>query len=89
MPLKFFPDSSFAYAENLFKDADQSFASILKAKNKWNVEFGDFRGESEDPYFKLCFGKINLDEIFDDVFCNIAVDVLSSLLNYRKRININ
>ncbi|MBW1984639.1 MAG: exodeoxyribonuclease V subunit gamma, partial [Deltaproteobacteria bacterium] len=59
IPLKFFPESSFVYAENISKDADQSFSSIRKALNKWIVEYGDYGGESEDPYFKLCFSKIN------------------------------
>ncbi len=88
MPLKFFPESSFAYAENILKDADQSFSSIRKALNKWVVEFGDFKGESEDPYFKLCFSKISTDVLFDRDFCDIAQKVFFPILSLRKRVKI-
>ncbi|MCJ7772888.1 MAG: exodeoxyribonuclease V subunit gamma, partial [Desulfobacterales bacterium] len=87
MPLKFFPESSYAYAENIFKDADQSFSSIRKALNKWSVEFGDYGGESEDPYFKFCFSKISTDDIFDNVFCDIAEEVFFPILIYRKTVS--
>jgi exodeoxyribonuclease V gamma subunit len=81
LPLKFFPESSFAYAKNILKDAGQSLASIRKALNKWSVEFGDYRGESEDPYYKLCFSKISTDDIFDNLFCDIAEEVFFPILN--------
>jgi len=86
IPLKFFPESSFVYAENISKDADQSFSSIRKALNKWIVEYGDYGGESEDPYFKLCFSKINTEAIFDKVFCDIAKEAFLPVLNYRTKI---
>jgi exodeoxyribonuclease V gamma subunit len=86
MPLKFFPESSFAYAGNIFKDPEQSFASSRKALNKWIVEFGDYGGESEDSYFKLCFSKISSDHIFNNVFCDISKDVFFPILNYRKKV---
>jgi exodeoxyribonuclease V gamma subunit len=85
MPLKFFPESSFAYAESMFKDLDQPFASIRKALNKWIVEFGDVRGESEDPYYKLCFSKISTDDIFINDFFDLALDVFSPILKYRRK----
>jgi exodeoxyribonuclease V gamma subunit len=85
MPLKFFPESSFAYAEHIFKNADQSFAGIKKALSKWIVEFGDARGESEDPYYKLCFSKISTDDIFIDDFFDLAKDVFSPILKYRRK----
>lgn len=88
MPLKFFPKSSYAFAENLFKNPEQSFASILKAKNKWKVEFDDMRGESEDTYFKLCFSKISTEDIFNNIYCDIAKDVFFPILEHRGKVVI-
>lgn len=86
-PLKFFPESSFEYAKNEFKNEDDSYGGIRKALHKWINEYGDVGGESEDPYFKLCFGKIRTDELFDTVFSHVARDIFSPIFSCRKKVS--
>lgn len=60
--LRFFPESSMAYAHKQAWD-------IKKAKKKWATGYNDFPGEGDDPYFRLCFGDV---DPFDDDFERIA-----------------
>ena len=81
-PLHFFPESSFEYVRQLHVMKRTKPAAIHAARKKWSGS--DFtRGESEDPYFERCFGKIDpLDEVFE----NIATEIFLPLLNHSSEI---
>ena len=85
LPIRFFPNSSYEYAEHLLNKAATELAALKKAKRKWHGSpFSDYAaGESDDPYYDLCFRRSEpLDEEFED----IAVRVFSPLLAYAKEI---
>ena len=53
-------------------------AALNSGKNKWTG--GDFvRGESEDLYFELCFGKT---DPLDQAFQQISIEVFTPLLEH-------
>jgi len=83
-PLHFFPESSYTYA-NLVLHKGKSKADALKgARNKWRSS--DFiRGESEDPYYRQCFER--MDPI-DGQFEHIAVKVLPPLFEHTEKLVI-
>jgi exodeoxyribonuclease V gamma subunit len=85
LPIRFFPNSSYEYAEHLLNKAASELAALNKAKRKWiGSQFADYAtGESNDPYYDLCFRQSEpLDEAFED----IAVHVFSPLLAHSKEI---
>ncbi|KHD07909.1 hypothetical protein PN36_17355 [Candidatus Thiomargarita nelsonii] len=53
-PLRFFPESSLTFAENIRwgKTEDEAF---VRAQESW-VGSSNKRGEAEDDYYQLCFG---------------------------------
>ncbi len=80
-PLHFFPRSSLEYAQHLLRNKNPVDA-LLKARDKW--QGGDFsKGESEDDYYRLCFG--NTDPI-DSEFQDISKEVFIMLLRNEKHI---
>ena len=84
-PIHFFPDSSYDYAEHLLKKTASEQKALNKARRKWiGSEFAKYaKGESEDPYYDLCFRQsAPLDEAFKD----IAVRVFSPLLAHCREI---
>ncbi|HPN97941.1 MAG TPA: exodeoxyribonuclease V subunit gamma [Syntrophorhabdaceae bacterium] len=78
-PIKFFPQTSNKYAEQIMKGKNTDEA-LKSAINEWyGTEFSTDK-ESEDAYFKLCFGKIDpLDEIFRDIAMNIYAPILTNM----------
>ncbi|WP_445666082.1 exodeoxyribonuclease V subunit gamma [Fodinibius sp. AD559] len=55
----FFPESTFAYAEEIcYKNGDPE-SGLNKAGNKWIRDYGSYPGEGEDPYNKLLLGSVN------------------------------
>ena len=66
-PLHFFPESSFEYAGSILRKHRTPQEALTAGRRNWKGS--DFsRGESEDPYFDLCFGKIDpLDEDFEKI----------------------
>jgi exodeoxyribonuclease V gamma subunit len=81
-PLRFFPQSSSKYAERFVRGRGQD-DSLQAARNDW--EGSDFsRGEKEDPYFKLCFDRV---DPLDDTFTSIALDVFGPLMRSRDKMN--
>ena len=81
-PLHFFPESSFEYASKLLLKNQTIQTASNSAKNKWTGN--DFaRGESEDPYFELCFGKT---DPLDQDFGKIAEQVFAPVLNHCREI---
>ncbi|MBU0987909.1 MAG: exodeoxyribonuclease V subunit gamma, partial [Proteobacteria bacterium] len=77
-PLRFFPESSFEYVQKLLLKDQAEPMALNGARQKWLAS--DFaRGESDDPYYDLCFKSI---DPLDDDFQNIAQDVFGPLLNH-------
>jgi exonuclease V gamma subunit len=81
-PLPFFPESSFEYVRQIQLKNQTKKVGLNYAQTKW-IGSDFVRGESEDPYFELCFGKTNpLNEIFQTT----ANKIFSPLLLHRKEI---
>jgi len=77
-PLPFFPESSFEYAKRVLIKKQGDSVALKAAQQKWlGNEFA--RGESEDPYYNLCFGGI---DPLNEAFQNIAVSIAEPLLNH-------
>ncbi|MBF0242727.1 MAG: exodeoxyribonuclease V subunit gamma [Desulfamplus sp.] len=86
-PLKFFPESSMAYADTIFKNKngdsldDQNLkdAALKKAKDKFKNSFNNIgEGESED--IKLCFR--HLETPLDEEFCDLSTAIWRPILSY-------
>ncbi len=68
-PLRFFPESSLAYATR------QEW-NLERARQRWvGTEY--LAGEGNDPHFQLCFGK---EEPFTDAFEELAREILGPLV---------
>ena len=77
-PLPFFPESSFEYAQRVLIKKQGDSVALKAAQQKWlGNEFA--RGESEDPYYNLCFGGI---DTLNEAFQSIAVSIAAPLLNH-------
>ena len=76
IPLKFFPESSMKFAEQLLQKGKRAPEALRAARRVWaESEYG--RGESEDDYYRRCFdGQDPLDEEFQ----RLAVRVYEPLL---------
>ena len=55
----FFPESAFAYAEEVCNKNGDPESGLYKAGNKWVRDYGSYPGEGEDPYNKLLLGPEN------------------------------
>ena len=77
-PLRFFPESSWKYAElRLGKDKSRE-AALEKARRTWE---GDewVRGEAKNPYYQLCFRE---QDPIDNTFEEIALEIFEPLLKH-------
>jgi exodeoxyribonuclease V gamma subunit len=81
-PLPFFPESSFEYVRQIQLKNQTKKAGLNFAQTKW-IGSDFVRGESEDPYFELCFGKTNP---LNEIFLTTANKIFSPLLLHRKEI---
>ncbi|MFC1857301.1 exodeoxyribonuclease V subunit gamma [Thermodesulfobacteriota bacterium] len=80
--IHFFPESSFAYGNGVYLKKRSESAAMKTARRKWEAsEFN--RGESEDPYYRLCFR--NTDPI-DGAFQKIAETIFRPLLEHCKEL---
>lgn len=70
VPLRFFPESSMAYAKKLEWNVD-------RARTKWEKGYNDYPGEGDDAYFRLCFGEV---DPFNDDFERVARTLLKPLI---------
>ncbi len=85
-PLAFFPETSFAYA-GWRAVAQKTEAELLRGVlEKWAGN--DFvPGESEDPYYQLCFPPKRFEEaVGEKLFQNTAMLVCSPLLEHGRKI---
>jgi exodeoxyribonuclease V gamma subunit len=81
-PLPFFPESSRAFFEKLAnRDGDEPHA-LAAARSHWRGS--DYApGESENPYYRLCFGD---REPLQDDFKRLAVAVFKPLFEHGREI---
>lgn len=77
-PLHFFPASSYTYADIILRKNKPKADALKAASNKWlGSDFS--RGESEDPYYRQCFERIDpIDERFE----HLAVEVFTPLFEH-------
>ena len=81
-PLHFFPNSSFAFANEIFKGKNNDQA-LRRARAAW--EGSDFiQGEKNDPYFRLCFRET---EPFSRQFIDLAKELFLPLLEQQEKYN--
>ncbi len=73
-PLPFFPRSSFAYAEAMEKHGDEGKATAAAWK-VWDSDYG--ASELDDPYFRLCFNKI---DPLEDEFKELAMQIFGPII---------
>jgi len=67
IPLKFFPESSLKFAEQLLVKGKREPEALLAARRIWE-ESEYVRGESKDDYYRRCFGEQDpLDEEFEQL----------------------
>jgi exodeoxyribonuclease V gamma subunit len=76
-PIHFFPDSALAFARAI-NDGKSTKTALYRAGQAW---FGGSmeRGEKEDLYFQLCFGRVEdpMDEEFQELAKDIFLPVLA------------
>jgi exodeoxyribonuclease V gamma subunit len=80
-PLHFFPEISWPYAETCLAKKKPQEGALEQARNTWEGNERT-RGESEDPYYRLCFGKV---DPIDFAFEKIAVEIFEPLLKHLKK----
>ncbi len=79
-PLRFFPASSWTYAEEVAGKNKPEAAGLAKARQTW--EGGQYRrGEMSDPYYRRCFGAATP---LDAAFQRLAREILGPVLACRK-----
>jgi len=87
IPIHFFPDSSFEFSEQLLKKMQPETTALLRAGKKWiGSEFYKFsNGESSDPYYDLCFRRL---DPLDDEFRKMALIIFEPLLAHSRAITL-
>jgi len=80
-PLHFFPELSWQYAEARLAKGKPPEAALEQARKAWKGNERS-RGESEDPYYQLCFGK---EDPIDFAFEEIAMEIFEPLLKSLKK----
>jgi exodeoxyribonuclease V gamma subunit len=83
LPLPFFPESSWAYAEGFLRKQLSPETALGHARRQWG---GSERkaGESSNPYMGLCFR--NRDPLTEKRFQKLALAVFGPLLEYEETI---
>ncbi len=79
-PLHFYPESSWAYARSV-EGGETPEKALERARKIW-VGSRSYRGECEDLYYRLCFGKT---EPLDEEFEKVARDVFKPLLEFEEK----
>ncbi|MDI6776368.1 MAG: exodeoxyribonuclease V subunit gamma [Syntrophales bacterium] len=84
-PLKFFPETSWAYAWQIFKRGKNREDGMRSARKVW-MGSADERGkpgECEDPGYQVCFGKTNP---IDAEFQQLAEEIFGTLFMYQEKL---
>jgi exodeoxyribonuclease V gamma subunit len=77
-PLHFFPDLSLHFLKSTVESGKPLNAAIETIRKKWVGN--DFqRGVSEDPYYRLCFGR---SDPIDEQFERLAEKIVAPLLRH-------
>jgi exodeoxyribonuclease V gamma subunit len=86
-PLHFFPNSSYEYAEQLLRKSAPESTALSRAARIWvGNDFSKYnRGESNDPYYSLCFRH---SSPLDTDFQINAVKIFKPLLDKSRDIQI-
>jgi exodeoxyribonuclease V gamma subunit len=67
-PLHFFPGSSLEYVQQEQLKQKSKITALIQARKKWQGSGNYARGESDDPYYDICFKMTDpLDQAFEDV----------------------
>ena len=83
-PLPFFPESAYGYASDILKKQKTEYDALRSARNRWRGS--DFsRGESEDPYFRRCFGAT---DPLDEHFKILSLEIYEPLFSHITRMQI-
>ena len=79
-PLHFFPGSSLEYVQQEQLKSKSKITALIQARKKWQGS-GDYaRGESDDPYYNICFKMTDpLDQAFEDVSNAVFGPLLASI----------
>jgi exodeoxyribonuclease V gamma subunit len=79
MPLPLIPEAAYTFAEQLRTKRATAAAALAAARRKWLGS--DFqRGEVEDPYFRLCFERVDpLGELFRRLAEDVVVPIIDHL----------
>ncbi|MBW1678702.1 MAG: exodeoxyribonuclease V subunit gamma [Deltaproteobacteria bacterium] len=81
-PLHFFPESSWEYGRLVLEKGKPENRAMSDARKKWRgSEFS--RGEGEDVFYRLCFGKI---DPLDSEFKKIAKGIFRPMLRHQNEI---
>lgn len=82
-PLPLFPDASWKYADASLRQGKGTQEALRAARTVW--EGNEFaRGEGENGYFSLCFGKA--DPLAGEEFPALAAEVFGPLLAYQEKL---
>lgn len=88
-PLRFFPDSALAYVDKLLNSKKTPDEAVKKAQETWDGGTGDggerIRGEKDDPYLDLCFGRE--DAPLNAEFQHLARAIFEPIVNHREVIS--
>ena len=82
-PLRFFPESAYAYAENLSRGKLEPRAYGEAVRSWEGTEFSKLSAEKNNLYFQLGFGKI---EALDEEFRQLAIEVFKPLLDHQQEV---
>ena len=81
-PVHFYPATSYKYAHLLLVKEKAEYDALENARRTW--EGNDFNpGESEDPYFDLCFRKT---DPLDDEFERTSTEIFEPIFDYGREV---
>lgn len=84
-PVPFFPETAYAYANELRKKNGDAAAALSAARTKWNgVPSRKIPGDTDDAFFGLCFG--HLEDPLDDLFAAHAVAIFDPILQLEEEV---
>jgi exodeoxyribonuclease V gamma subunit len=80
--LPFFPGTSQEYADCMETDRNEDRA-LRRAASAW-AGSNYARGDAQDPYFDLGFGRVESGRLFDGRFASLAMEVFRPMLAHQK-----
>jgi exodeoxyribonuclease V gamma subunit len=80
-PWKLFPEASWSFARAVVEEKKTTQAAMLAARSDWRGSEHK-RGDLQDPYMELCFGRT--ESPLDEQFQRAALAVYTPLLEHRE-----